>query len=262
MTSKKKVTFSEEDPRVIPANILESYTPQDEVTWEDVAEKIGIKKKKLKKATLKIQAFIRDKIKQLEIFNAKKCALLEELDNIELLKQQELKRVHDYLADLKREATIAISEEVMNTPLDETMKQEIKTLEANNAQLKEESEALKVQNKQLALDTFAMYEQFAISVADVKGMETEKKRMLNIVSQFEEAVGMLQGLAKRVHKDTKKEKKLRKRLEQCVDSVISAIEERYQQKKLSAQLWDMRDAMIQAEFLAHMPMQQEQEAGG
>lgn len=254
MSNEKLVKFSD-DIAVIPADILASHA-KDDVTWEHIAAKLAIKRKKLKKATAVIQTFVRSNVNILHHFNQEKCRLMEELDNVEMIKKSEMERIADFLEEMKRGAALEMAEEQMDINVDEDLKNEVKDLEVENAQLKRDLADLKGANKQLAVDTFALYEQFASSVKDVRGMESERKRMCNVRDQFSQAVEMLRALEVSVHKDVKREKKERKRLEKCIDAVIAAIEERYQKNKLADKLWDMKDSIIQAEFLANMPIQE------
>ena len=168
----KSVSFSSEENSIIPAEILSVYMRT--ISWEDdpVFRNLGVDKITLDHSTRIVQRFIRSHLPHWRYFNDEKSRLLEALDNVELIKRGELERVQDCQEDMEREAKMDVALEIgaQNNRTDSDMndsrmlehveqnKQQVKSLEAEYAQMKQKSEELRKENKRIALDTFSLYE--------------------------------------------------------------------------------------------------------
>jgi len=235
---------------IIPANILDSYL-QPDATWDTLLRTLPTSNQStLEQSCLCLQQFLRRNLHYLRHYNEEKCRLVEELDNIETIKKGELERVKDYRTEMRREADIEMMENDRNHNSDgsldneqvEEEKKKVKRLEAENVQVKQECATWKEDNKRIALDTFSLYEHFTQIVADIKGMEIEKKRLENIQEKYIDCIGTMQYLLESIDAHTAEEIEARNRTISNIDTIIATTEDRYNKRKLTKRLMKLQQA--------------------
>jgi chromosome segregation ATPase len=246
--NKRSVTFSDE-VECIPEDILEPYFRAFCPDTDPFCRSLGVADLKLLRCALSIQGFIRDNILHWRHFNEERSRILEQLDDVAVMKKGELERVEHFRTEMKREVEMDINltmddqqaeehPEVMRQV--EEQKLQVKELETENAQLKQQAEDTRKDNKNLAMATFKLYESFAAAVSDLKAYEAETHRLQEIRNKYAECCKNLKGLMKILKADMKKELKERAQLETCIDGIVSLLEERYSKKKLIGKVTNMK----------------------
>ena len=242
--SKRSVTFSDE-VGIIPENILEHFSSDT----DPLCRSLDVGDLKLLRCVLLIQGFVRDNISHWRHVNDERTRILEQLDDIALIKKGELERIEDFRAEMKREVEIEINLTMDDEQADENpdlmrhveeQKQQVKELEAANAQFKQQSEGCRKENKKLAMETFKLYESFPSAVSELKAYEAEKQRLEKVCDKYAECCKTLKGLMKILKGDIKKEVKEQSKLECCIDGIIGLLEERYSKRKLIDKLVNMK----------------------
>lgn len=256
-SAPKSVTFSSDENIIIPGDLLAIYVRKNPEEEDPVFQSLHGNKSTLEKSTRVVQRFIRAHLTHWRRFNDEKSRLWEELDNVYLIKQGELERVQDCKDEMKREAEMDIALEIgmknSNTDSDnyskgllarvEQDKQHVKCLEAENAEFKQQSEEVRKENKRIALDTFSLYEFLTQAVSDVKGLESEKKRLEHIRTEFSSCVETLESLLESLDDDSARETRRKRNTASLINTIITLVEEQYGKRKLVKKLLKMKNSI-------------------
>ncbi|CAB9514639.1 expressed unknown protein [Seminavis robusta] len=245
---KRSVSFSEEVGK-IPEDILEPYLCSFSLDEDPYCQSLGVSSLTLLRCAKLLQGFVRDNLSHWKYFNEERSRIVEQLDDIQVMKRGEMERVEDFITEMRREVEMELALEFDGEHVEEDpdlmkqveeQKNKVKDLEADNARLKQQSEDTKRQNKTLAMETFQIYESIPQKLSDVRGYQAEEKRLQGIRDKYAHAIQTLQGMIKTVKADIADEKEDRENIENCIMIIIMNVEERTSKKKLVEKLWDMK----------------------
>ena len=256
-SAPKSVTFSSDENKIIPGDLLAVYVQKIPSKEDPVFQSLHVNKSTLEKSTRVVQRFIRAHLTHWRRFNDEKSRLWEELDNVHLIKQGELERVQDCKNEMKREAEMDVALEIgmENNNSDgcnhsegllahvEEDKKQVKSLEVENSEIQQHSEELRKENKRIALDTFFLYESFTQAVSDVKGLESEKKRLEHIRTEFSSCVETLKSLLESLGGDIALETRKKRDTAILINTIITLVKGRYDNRKLVKKLLKIKDSI-------------------
>jgi len=211
--------------------------------WDDARlQDTAIVKKKVAKAAVSVQRFIRACISHWKYYNEERIPLEEELVDIERRRKEELIEVEEYKQRLREEAMHDIEAE-MNMPkeqfdecqrMSKTLKQEIKDEEQVAIEIEHDINIERTQAKKLGREEHEIQTQHTVSRLDVEipALEKEQQELQKVDDEFSNIVRALQAQIDDMEASLQMEIRHKKRLIRCIALMLKELQSRGAKAKL------------------------------
>ena len=211
--------------------------------WDDDRlQSTAVVKKKITKAAITVQRFIRACISHWEYFNQYKAPLVEELKDIERRRHEELEEVRVFLmrgfeeARLEIESELALPQEQFELLKKTTdgLKKEIKEEEEEAVNIEMQINEQKHETRRLEKEKHELEASQTLSRLDVEipALEAERMEMEGAAAEFEAIVKQLKLQHDEMVTGAEIERKHKARLMRCLAAIVQLLEKREVKTKI------------------------------